>query len=153
MNKALRKLLVLVLAIVVSASAIITGYSIYDGDTRITGAVLFRFSEVEKRVIDENTYKVLVNLEVLDGNGNDLELKPGMPSPVNGKEYLRVYMNLIEVPAGYSVSEVKVNGTALTKTTNSNPATGEYLLDYDGNGLSLQSKTAGLIEVTVTKNA
>ena len=132
----------------------ITGYSVFEGDTRITDAVTFRFSDVKKDTIDENSYKVSLNLAILDSNGNNLELKPGMPSTINGKEYLNVYMNLLELPEGYSVSEVKVNGKSftLTQNTSGNPATGEYWIGYEGKDVYLQSMEAGLIEVIVTKN-
>lgn len=133
---------------IVAVNPTIYGYSVYDGDTRITDAVTFRFSNVEKQTIDENSYKVLVNLAVKDANGNDLELKPGK---VGNHEYLHVFMNLLEVPAGYSISEVKVNGTALTETTSGDPTTGEYWIGSNGTGLYFQSAEAGLIEVTITK--
>ena len=136
---------------VVAAMPEITGYSIYDGDTRIANKVVFRYTRVEKQTISENTYKVLVELEIKDENGNDLELKPGMPSTINGKEYLNLFLNLIELPAGYSVSGVRVNGSALTETTSGNPATGEYWIGYDGNDVYLQTMETGLIEVIVTK--
>lgn len=137
---------------ILTANPEITGYSVYDGDTRITDAVIFRFSDVAKQETDENSYKVSFKLAILDDEGKNLELKPGKPSPINGKEYLYMYINLLEVPAGYAVTDVKVNGTSLTKTTNSNPATGEYMLGYEGKDVYLQSQTAGLIEVTVTKS-
>ncbi len=138
---------------IVAVNPEIYGYSVFDGDTRITDKVVFRFSDVKKVTIDENSYKVSVNLAILDDKGNDLELKPGMPSPINGKEYLHVYMNLIEVPAGYSISEVKVNGSILTLTNNAsgNPATGEYWIGSDAKDIYFQSMTAGLIEVTLAK--
>lgn len=131
----------------------IYGYSVFDGDTRIANYVYFRYNKVAKETIDENSYKILVDLEVLDENRNALELKSG--SPYNtGKEYLHVYLNLIEVPTGYSISTVKVNGSAFTLTNNAsgNPAAGEYWIGYDQKDIYLQSKTAGLIEITVTKN-
>ena len=136
---------------IVAVNPEITKFSVFDGDTRITDAVTFRFSDVKKETIDENSYKVSVNLAIMDADGNDLELKPGMPSTINEKEYLHVYMNLYDVPAGYSVSDVKVNGTALTKSTKSNPGTGGYLLGVEAKDVYFQSKTAGLIEVTLKK--
>ena len=138
---------------IVAVNPQITQYSVFDGDTRITDAVTFRFSDVKKDTIDENSYKVSLNLAILDSDGNDLELKPGMPSTINGKEYLNVNMNLLELPEGYSVSEVKVNGKSFTLTQNAsgNPATGEYWIDSDGNDVYLQSMEAGLIEVIVAK--
>ena len=138
---------------IVAVNPQITQYSVFDGDTRITDAVTFRFSDVKKDTIDENSYKVSLNLAILDSDGNDLELKPGMPSTINGKEYLNVYMNLLELPEGYSVSEVKVNGKSFTLTQNAsgNPATGEYWIGSDGNDVYLQSMEAGLIEVIVAK--
>ena len=129
----------------------ITKFCVFDGDTRITDAVTFRFSDVKKETISENSYKVSLNLAIKDDKGNNLELKPGMPSTINGKEYLHVYMNLIEVPAGYAISEVKVGGTSLTAITSGNVATGEYWIGSDAKDLYFQSKTAGLIEVTLTK--
>ncbi len=137
---------------IVAVNPTIYGYSVFDGDTRITNAVHFRFSDVAKQTIDENSYKVLVDLAVKDANGNDLGLKSG--SPYNtGKEYLHVYMNLIEVPAGYSISTVKVNGSTFTLTNNAsgNPSAGEYWIGYEAKDVYLQSMEAGLIEVTVTK--
>ena len=132
----------------------ITKFSVFDGDTRITDKVIFRFSDVKKEDINENSYKVSLNLAILDDKGQDLELKPGMPSTINGKEYLNVYMNLIEVPAGYAISEVKVAGTVLAPTANAsgNCATGEYWIASNPKDLYFQSRTAGLIEVTVSKN-
>ena len=131
----------------------ITGYSVFDGETRITDKVVFRISDVKKETINENSYKVSVNLAIKDDKGNDLELKPGMPSAINGKEYLNVYVNLLELPESYAVSEVKVNGSSLTLTKNAsgNPATGEYWIGYEGKDVYLQSQTAGLIEVIVAK--
>ncbi len=119
----------------------------------MTDAVTFRFSDVKKETISEHAYKVSIHLAIKDDKGNDLVLKPGMPSAINGKEYLHVYMNLIEVPAGYAVSEVKVNGSTFTLTNNvsGNPATGEYWIGYEAKDIYFQSKTAGLIEVTLTK--
>ena len=78
-----------------------------------------------------------------------MELKPGD----NGKDYLDVYMNLIEVPEGYSVSEVKVGGTSLTLNANQSGscATGEYWIGSDPKDLYFQSRTAGLVEVIVAK--
>ena len=68
------------------------------------------------------------------------------------REHLHVYMNLLEVPEGYSVSEVKVGGTSLNLTSNENgPATGEYMIGYDPKDLYFQSRTAGLVEVIVAK--
>lgn len=131
----------------------ITGYSVFDGETRITDKVVFRISDVKQETINENSYKVSVNLAIKDDKGNDLELKPGMPSTINGKEYLNVYMNLIEVPEGYAISQVKVGDTVLTPTTNTsgNCATGEYWIGSDPKDLYFQSRTAGLIEVIVAK--
>ena len=131
----------------------ITKYSVFDGDTRITDAVTFRFSKVEKENINENSYKVSFDLKVLNADGNNLELKPGMPSTINGKEYLNMYVNLLEIPDGYAVSEVKVNGTsfALTTNTSGNPATGEYKIGIDGKDVYLQSSETGLFEIIVTK--
>lgn len=131
----------------------ITGYSVFDGDTRIANSVCFRFSKVEKQDIDENSYKVSFNLAIKDENGKDLALKPGMPSTINGKEYLNMYVNLLEIPEGYAVSEVKVNGTsfALTNNAGGNPSTGEYWIGYDGTGVYLQSMETGLFEIIVTK--
>ncbi len=129
----------------------ITGYCVYDGDNRITNEVRFRFSNVKKETIDENSYKVSYVLAIQDENGYDLTLKPGMPSTINGKEYLHVYMNLLEIPEGYSVSEVKVNDSSLTKTTKSSPATGEYLIGYEAKDVYFQYMEAGLIEVIITK--
>ncbi len=133
----------------------ICGYSVFDGDTRITDKVVFRFFKVKKENIDENSYKVSFVLAIKDDKGNDLELKPGMPSTINGKEYLHVYVNLLEIPAGYDVTEVKVNGTALTLTTNTsgNLATGEYWLGYDHKDVYLQTMTAGKMEFIVSKTA
>lgn len=136
---------------VVAVMPEITGYSVYDGDTKIANAVHFRYTRVEKQEIDENSYKVVVEFAIKDENGNDLELKPGMPSTINGKEYLHVYMNLIEVPAGYSVTEVKVNGTALTEITSGNLANGQYWIGSDAKDVYFQSMEAGLIEVIVAK--
>ncbi|MDO5497829.1 MAG: hypothetical protein Q4F45_08095 [Alistipes sp.] len=131
----------------------ITKFCVFDGDTRITDSVTFRFSNVKKETINENSYKVSLNLAILNDKGNDLELKPGMPSTLNGKEYLHVYMNTIDVPAGYSVSEVKVNGTSLTQVqlTSGSPATGEYWVGADPKDVYFQSQTAGLIEVVYQK--
>ena len=131
----------------------ITGYSVYDGDTRIANSVCFRYSMVEKQVIDENSYKVSFNLAIKDENGTDLELKPGMPSTINGKEYLNMFVNLLELPEGYAVSGVKVNekSFALTSNAGGNPATGEYWIGSDGTGVYLQSKEAGLFEIIVAE--
>ncbi len=129
----------------------ITGYCVYDGDNRITNEVRFRFSNVKKETIDENSYKVSYVLAIQDENGYDLTLKPGMPSTINGKEYLHVYMNLLEIPEGYSVSEVKVNDSSLTKTTKNSPATGEYWIGSEGKDVYFQYMEAGLIEVIITK--
>lgn len=131
----------------------ITGYTVFNGDTRITNSVCFRFSKVEKQNIDENSYKVSFNLAIKDENGNDLELKPGMPSTINGKEYLHMYVNLLDIPEGYAVSDVKVNGSSFTLTNNAsgNPATGEYWIGYEGKDVYLQSMEAGLFEFIVTK--
>ena len=94
-------------------------------------------------------------MAILDSNGDNLILKPGMPSTLNGKEYLNVFLNLIELPEGYSIAEVRVNGSALTETTNAsgNPATGEYWIGSDGNDVYLQTMEAGLFEVIVTKTS
>ncbi len=134
----------------------IYGYSVYDGDTRIANAVTFRFSKVKKETINENSYKVSLNLAVLDENGNELEIKDGRMNPYitsDPREHLKVYMNLIEVPAGYAISQVKVGGTELTLTLNTsgNCATGEYWVGSNPKDLYFQSRTAGLIEVTVAK--
>ena len=129
----------------------ITGYCVYDGDNRITNEVRFRFSNVKKETIDENSYKVSYVLAIQDENGYDLTLKPGMPSTINGKEYLHVYMNLLEIPEGYSVSEVKVNDSSLTKTTKNSPATGEYWVGSEAKDVYFQYMEAGLIEVIITK--
>ena len=130
----------------------ITGYSVFDGDTRIANSVCFRFSKVEKQDIDENSYKVSFNLAIKDENGNNLELKPGMPSTINGKEYLHMYVNLLEIPEGYAVSAVKVNGTsfALTNNAGGNPSTGEYWIGSNGKDVYLQSMETGLFEIIVT---
>ena len=131
----------------------IVAYSIFDGNTRITKEVHFCFNRVEKQTIDSNTCKIIIDLEIKDADGNDLVLKPGNSNPYypeNGFEYFKAYINLLEAfPSGYSVSEVKVNNNSLTKTTADNPAIGEYLIGVDG--IYLQSMTAGLIEVTLTK--
>ncbi len=137
---------------IVAVNPEIYGYSVFDGDTRIANYVHFRISDVKKETIDENSYKVSLNLAVKDENGNDLELKSG--SPYNtGKEYLHVYMNLIEVPAGYSISTVKVKGSTFTLTNNAsgNPATGEYWIGYEAKDVYLQSMVAGTIEIILTK--
>lgn len=136
---------------IVAVNPKIYGCSVFEGDTRITDAVIFRFSDVAKTTIDENSYKVSFNLAILDDEGKDLELKPGMPSTINGKEYLYVYLNLIEIPSGYAVSAVKVNDTDLTKTTNSDPATEQYMLGSEAKDVYLQTKEAGLIEIIVSK--
>ena len=129
----------------------ITGYSVYDGDTRIANEVHFQFAKVKKETINKNSYKVSFELAIKDENGNDLTLKPGMPSPVNGKEYLHMFVNLIELPEGYGISEVKVNGSSLTLTTNAsgNPATGEYWIGSEGKDVYLQTNEAGLVEIIV----
>ena len=136
----------------------IYGYSVYDGDTRIANAVTFRFVKVTKEDIDENSYKVSFVLAVLDENGNELEIKDGRMNPYNAsdpREHLNVYVNLIELPAGYDVTEVKVNGSALTPTTNAggNPSTGEYWLGSDHKDVYLQTMTAGKMEFIVSKTA
>ena len=141
---------------IVAVNPEIYGYSVYDGDTRIANAVTFRFSKVNKESLNENSYKVSFNLAVLDENGNELEIKDGRMNPYNTtdpREHLKVYMNLIEVPEGYSVSEVKVGGTSLTLTANQsgNCATGEYWIGSDPKDLYFQSRTAGLVEVIVAK--
>ena len=140
---------------IVAVNPEIYGYSVYDGDTRIANAVTFRFSKVNKENINENSYKVSFNLAVLDENGNELEIKDGRMNQyitTDPREHLHVYMNLLEVPEGYSVSEVKVGGTSLNLTSNENgPATGEYMIGYDPKDLYFQSRTAGLVEVIVPK--
>ena len=138
---------------IVAVNPQITKYSVFDGDTRITDAVTFRFSDVKKDTIDENSYSVSFDLKVLDADGNDLELKPGMPSTINGKEYLHVYVNLLEVPEGYSVSEVRVNGESFTLTNNASGTLdeGEYWIAYEAKDVYLQSMEAGLIEIILTK--
>ena len=138
---------------IVAVNPQITKYSVFDGDTRITDAVTFRFSDVKKDIIDENSYSVSFDLKVLDADGNDLELKPGMPSTINGKEYLHVYVNLLEVPEGYSVSEVRVNGESFTLTNNASGTLdeGEYWIGYEAKDVYLQSMEAGLIEIIVAK--
>ena len=141
---------------IVAVNPEIYGYSVYDGDTRIANAVTFRFSKVNKENINENSYKVSFNLAVLDENGNELEIKDGRMNQyitTDPREHLHVYMNLIEVPEGYSVSEVKVGGTSLTLTANPSGdcATGEYWIGSDPNDLYFQSRTAGLVEVIVAK--
>ncbi len=91
-------------------------------------------------------------MAIKDDKGNNLELKSG--SPYNtGKEYLHVYMNLIEVPEGYSISEVKVNGSTFTLTNNANgnPAAGEYWIGYEAKDVYLQAMEAGTIEIILTK--
>ena len=132
----------------------IAAYSIFDGNTRLTNEVRFRFSKVEKQDIDENSYKVSFELVLLDENGKALELKPGRFNPYNQAdpgEYLKMYVNLLEIPAGYAVSAVKVNGTSFNKSTGEWAATGEYLLGYDGKDVYLQSMEAGLFEIIVSK--
>ncbi|MBR5475341.1 MAG: hypothetical protein IKV17_00790 [Bacteroidaceae bacterium] len=141
---------------IVAVNPEIYGYSVYDGDTRIANAVTFRFSNVKKETISENSYKVSFNLAVLDENGNKLEIKDGRMNPyitTDPREHLNVYMNLIEVPADYAISQVKVGDTVLTPTQNTsgNCATGEYWIGYEAKDLYFQSRTAGLIEVTLTK--
>ena len=131
----------------------ITGYSVFDGDTRITDKVVFRIGDVKKETINDNSYKVSLNLAIKDDKGDDLVLKPGMPSAINGKEYLHLFLNLIKIPEGYGISEVKVNGSSLTLTTNTggNPATGEYWIASNGKDVYLQTMKAGLVEVIVAK--
>ena len=141
---------------IVAVNPEIYGYSVYDGDTRIANAVTFRFSKVKKETISENSYKVSFNLAVLDENGNELEIKDGRMNPYiasDPREHLKVYMNLIEVPADYAISQVKVGNTVLTPTQNTsgNCATGEYWIGSNPKDLYFQSRTAGLIEVTLTK--
>ena len=141
---------------IVAVNPAIYGYSVYDGDTRIANAVTFRFSKVKKETIDENCYKVSLNLAVLDENGNELEIKDGRMNPyiqTDPREHLNVYMNLMEVPAGYAISQVKVGDTVLTPTQNTSGdcATGEYWIASNPKDLYFQSRTAGLIEVTVAK--
>ena len=85
-----------------------------------------------------------------------MEIKDGRKNPyitTDPSEHLKVYMNLIEVPEGYSVSEVKVGGTSLTLTANQSGscATGEYWIGSDPKDLYFQSRTAGLVEVIVAK--
>ena len=95
-------------------------------------------------------------LAIKDENGNELEIKDGRMNQYitsDPREHLHVFMNLIEVPAGYAISQVKVGGTELTLTqdTRGNCATGEYWVGSDPDDLYFQSRTAGLIEVTVAK--
>ncbi|MBQ7698796.1 MAG: Ig domain-containing protein [Clostridia bacterium] len=138
---------------IVSVNPSITAYSYkydinsYANDNLITNEVHFRYTRVEKQTIDDNSYKVLVELAIKDADGNDLELKP---SPNGVKEYLHVQMNTIDA-AGYSVASVTVNGSALTYSTNSDPATGTYITPGDPKDVYLQTTTAGLIEITYTK--
>ena len=137
---------------IVAVNPTIKGYSVFDGDTRITDAVVFRYSDVKKEAIDENSYKVSLDLAVLDSDGRDLVLKPNSNS--NGKnEYLKVYLNLIELPEGYSIADVKVNGVSFTLTQNAggDPFTGEYWIGSNGKDVYLQSMESGLIEVVVAK--
>lgn len=136
---------------IMAAMPEITGYSLFDNGTRITDSVTFSFTDVTKQDINADSYKVSFNLAILDDKGNDLELKAGMPSTINGKEYLHMFINLIELPEGYAVSGVTVNGTALIETQSGNPVTGEYWIGYEGKDVYLQSTTAGLIEITVAK--
>ena len=121
----------------------------------ITNKVHFRFTRVEK-IIDGNTYKIIVNLEIRDADGKPLVLQPGNHNtviPSNGFEYLKVVMNTIEVPAGYSFSGITVNGVALTLTANSggNAGLGEYWLGSDPKDVYFNCQSAGLIEITYTK--
>ena len=141
---------------IVAVNPTIYGYSVFENDTRITDKVIFRFRDVKEEDIDENSYKVSFNLAVLDENGNELEIKDGRMNPYDTsdpREHLNVYMNLIEVPADYAISQVKVGDTVLTLTQNAsgNCATGEYWIGSDAKDLYFQSMTAGLIEVTVSK--
>ena len=141
---------------IVAVNPEIYGYSVFENDTRITDKVIFRFRDVKKEDIDENSYKVSFNLAVLDENGNELEIKDGRMNSYDTsdpREHLNVYMNLIEVPADYAISQVKVGDTVLTLTQNAsgNCATGEYWIGSNPKDLYFQSRTAGLIEVTVSK--
>ena len=135
-----------------SINPTINKYSYKNEDNSlITSEVHFCFYNVEKKEIDNSSYRVVIDMAIKDDKGNDLELKPGA---AEGFEYFKCYLNPIEVLAGYSVSSVTVNGAALTKKTTDtgNPALGEYWVG-DGNGVYFNSRTAGLIEVTLTKNA
>ena len=141
---------------IVAVNPEIYGYSVYDGDTRIANEVHFQFAKVKKETINKNSYKVSFELAIKDENGNELEIKDGRMNPYNTtdpREHLKVYMNLIEVPEGYSISEVKVGGTSLTLTANQsgNCATGEYWIGSEPKDLYFQSRTAGLVEVIVAK--
>jgi len=136
----------------------INRFSYKPDNTLITNEVHFCFTRVEKQEISESEYKVVVDLAIKDDKGNDLELKPGNWNqyvPSNGWEYFKAVLNLIEVQAGYSVSSVTVNGTALAKKTTSggNPALREYWVGSNGKDVYFNSQTAGLIEVTLTKSA
>ncbi len=138
---------------VVAVNPSIAGYTVYEGDTRIANAVTFRFSNVTEQTIDENSYKVSFDLAVLDENGKELTIKEGKFNPyinTDLREYLWVYVNLIEgIPAGYSVSEVSVNGTALTAATGEYAPTNGYLIGTDG--VYLQTTEAGTFEIILTK--
>ena len=138
---------------VVAVNPSIAGYTVYEGDTRIANAVTFRFSNVTEQTIDENSYKVSFDLAVLDENGKELTIKEGKFNPYMNtdlREYLWVYVNLIEgIPAGYSVSEVSVNGTALTAATGEYAPTNGYLIGTDG--VYLQTTEAGTFEIILTK--
>ena len=136
---------------IMAAMPEITKYSVFDGDNRITDSVTFSFTNVTKQDINADSYKVSFNLAILDDKGNNSELKPGMSSPITKTEFLHMYINLREVTKGYAVSGVTVNGSALTATESGNPATGEYWIGSEPRKVYFQSETAGLIEVTVSK--
>ena len=141
---------------IVAVNPSIYGYSVYDGDTRIANEVHFCFAKVEKETIDANSYKVSFVLAIKDENGNEIEIKDGRMNPYissDPREHLSVYMNLIEVPAGYAISQVKVGDTILNPTTNTsgNCATGEYWIGSNPKDLYFQARTAGLVEVVVSK--
>ena len=137
---------------VVSVMPTIAAYSIFDGNTRLTNEVVFRFSNVAK-VIDGDTCKVSFDLTVLDENGNELTIKAGKFNPyinTDLREYLHVYVNLLEaLPSGYSVSGVSVNGTALNASTGDYAPTGGYLIGTDG--IYLQTTESGTFEIILTK--
>ncbi len=141
---------------IVAVNPAIYGYSVYDGDIRIANEVHFCFAKVEKETIDANSYKVSFVLAIKDENGNEIEIKDGRMNPYissDPREHLSVYMNLIEVPAGYAISQVKVGDTILNPTTNTsgNCATGEYWIGSNPKDLYFQARTAGLVEVVVSK--
>ena len=137
----------------VAVNPTIAGYSVFDGNTRITDAVKFRFSNVAK-TINGDTCTVSFNLAVKDADGNDLTIKEGKFNPfinTDLREYIWVYVNLIDALTtdGYSVSSVKVNGTSLEKSTGDYAPTNGYLIGSDG--IYFQSTAAGAIEITLTK--